>query len=220
MKSLAKAGAFVLLAALLCWALLPGKINLRSAWPLGPRYNAGFGIKDIVSSVDKVGDGVDDQSDILAGAKAYVATEPTYKSAYYDGGYPTDGYGVCTDVVAQGLLAAGYDLRALVNADIRQAPEAYGGITPDSNIDFRRVVNLRVYFSRHAVALTTDLDEIDQWQGGDIVIFRDHIGIVSDKRNNRGVPYLIHHYSTHQKTYEENTLSHWGEIYGHYRVST
>ncbi|MBP0985735.1 MAG: hypothetical protein J6P39_01845, partial [Oscillospiraceae bacterium] len=35
------------------------------------------------SSVDKDGDGTDDQTDVLQGAKDYIATEPQYKSIYY-----------------------------------------------------------------------------------------------------------------------------------------
>ena len=39
-----------------------------------------------------------------------------YQSKYYAGGYPDDGLGVCTDVIWQALQAAGYDLKALVDA--------------------------------------------------------------------------------------------------------
>ena len=73
-------------------------------------YNAeDFGFEDIKSPNDADGDGIDDYTDMVEGARAYIATDPQYKSAYYAGGYPTDGYGVCTDVVAQGLLSAGYE---------------------------------------------------------------------------------------------------------------
>lgn len=46
-------------------------------------------------------------------------------------------------------------------------------------------------------------------QDGDIVIFKDHIGIVSDKRNRKGVPFLIHHYSPFQTSYEEDVLERY-----------
>ena len=59
------------------------------------------------SSADRDDDGVDDQLDILNGALAYVSTHPKYKSRYYETGYPDDGYGVCTDVVAYALKNAG-----------------------------------------------------------------------------------------------------------------
>jgi len=55
--------------------------------------------------------------------------------------------------------------------------------------------------------------------GGDIVIFTDHIGIVSNKRNERGIPYLIHHANPFQQSYEDNALEYYDDIVGHYRVS-
>ena len=171
------------------------------------------------SSVDRDADGVDDQLDILNGAMAYVSTHPKYKSRYYKTGYPDDGYGVCTDVVAYALKDAGYDLQKLVNADIREQPQDYMVAEPDANIDFRRVRNLKVFFSHTAAALTTDVSEIEEWQGGDIVIFERHIGIVSDRRNKNGVPYIIHHNDPWQTAYEQDILEKRTDIVGHYRIS-
>lgn len=183
------------------------------------RYtNADFNIATYHSRVDKDGDGLDDQADILRSARDYLATQPKYQSQYYVSGYPDDDHGVCTDVVAFALRGAGYNLMELVAEDIRAYPGAYDIDVPDAKIDFRRVKNLAVYFRRHAQSLTTDLRQISEWQGGDIVIFPDHIGIVSDRRNREGVPYLLHHYSPVQMTYEEDVLSKY-EIIGHYRMS-
>ncbi|MGN1266382.1 MAG: DUF1287 domain-containing protein [Dorea sp.] len=159
--------------------------------------------------------------DILQSAKDYVNTKPKYKSKYYESGYPDDGYGVCTDVVAFAFLDTGYNLRDLVNKDIQMNPAEYGIDEPDSNIDFRRVQNLKVYFSHTAQELTTDIYQIEEWQGGDIVIFSKHIGVVSDKRNKDGIPYVIHHVSEIQKYYEEDILekrADKGDISGHYRL--
>ena len=89
----------------------------------------------------------------------------------------------------------------------------------DKNIDFRRVQNLRIYFKNTAISLTTDVYDIDEWQGGDIVIFDRHIGIVSDKRNKNGVPFLIHHANPYQINYEEDVLENRNDIIGHYRIS-
>lgn len=102
-------------------------------------------IPQLHSSVDRDDDGADDQLDILNGALAYVSTHPKYKSCYYETGYPDDGYGVCTDVVAYALKNAGYDLQVLVDADIREKPQDYRVAEPDANIDFRRVRNLKVF---------------------------------------------------------------------------
>lgn len=172
-----------------------------------------------VSSYDTDGDGVDDQTDMLESARAYIETKPKYKSKYYSRGYPDDEYGVCTDVVAQAMLGTGFDLQELIDEDIKENPQDYDIEKPDSNIDFRRVPNQNVYFKNHAISLTKDLSETEEWQGGDIVVFKKHIGIVSDRRGKDGVPYLIHHYKKGQKKYEENTLKRWGKVVGHYRLN-
>lgn len=175
-------------------------------------------ITQVHSSTDRDGDGVDDQQDILDGAISYVNTHPQYRSRYYDTGYPDDGYGVCTDVIANALKAAGYDLRELVAEDIADNPDNYDIREPDRNIDFRRVKNLQVFFGNHAVSLTTDVSAIRKWQGGDIVIFRNHIGIVSDRRNKNGVPYVIHHSNPWQIAYEQDVLERRQDIVGYYRI--
>ena len=190
-----------------------------SSDPVRAKENEDFGIEDFHSSVDKDGDGIDDQTDILQGARDYISTNPVYKSKYYSTGYPDDQYGVCTDVVANAMKSAGYDLMELVNADILENPQDYNIEEPDINIDFRRVNNLKVYFAHTAVELTTDIYDISQWQGGDIVIFENHIGIVSDKRNDDGVAYVIHHNDPFQESYEEDILESRDDITGHYRVS-
>lgn len=178
-----------------------------------------FGISAYHSPFDLDGDGIDDQTDFLQSVRRYVAQGPRYKSRYYpSSGYPDDGYGVCTDVVAFGMRDAGYDLMELVSADIAAAPDLYPVETPDKQIDFRRVRNLKVYFKRHAQALTTDIQEIAQWQGGDIVIWEGHIGVLSDSRNRKGMPFVIHHANPFQLSYEEDILESWGTIVGHYRL--
>ena len=176
-------------------------------------------IDSIQSSVDKDDDGIDDQTDILQGAIDYVNSHPKYKSKYYDTGYPDDEYGVCTDVVANAMKNAGYDLMWEVKNDFDAHPYTYEMEKSDVNIDFRRVKNLKVYFKNNAIELTTDVSEVEQWQGGDIVIFKQHIGIVSDRRNKNGVPYVIHHNDPFQTYYEQDILEKRDDIVGHYRIS-
>ena len=178
-----------------------------------------FGVITYVSSVDKDNDGIDDQTDILNSVRAYLDTKPKYKSKYYGSGYPDDNYGVCTDVVAFGLMGAGYDLMELVNEDIISNRDNYDVDVVDKNIDFRRVKNLIVYFKHNAMSLTTDIYDINQWQAGDIVIFKDHIGIVSNHRNKHGVSFILHHGHAYQLYYEEDILEYSDDIVGHYRIS-
>ncbi len=122
-------------------------------------------------------------------------------------------------MVAFGLKNAGYDLMLLVNEDIKNNKEDYNIETIDINIDFRRVRNLKVYFAKNAISLTTDIKNIAEWQGGDIVIFENHIGIISDKRNRKGIPFVIHHANPYQRYYEEDILEYKTDIVGHYRIS-
>ncbi len=177
---------------------------------------AHFGIRTLKSEIDYDHDGIDDYTDILQGARAYIQTDPFYQSAYYEGGYPEDGIGVCTDVIWNAFANAGYCLKDLVDADIAENPEAYPTIAaPDPNIDFRRVRNLKIFFERNAQVLPTDTSDPAAWQPGDIVVYEpSHIAIISDRRNGRGLPYIIHHGSNPAK--EENALTAM-RIIGHYR---
>lgn len=181
--------------------------------------NSDFNINTYISSIDKDNDGIDDQTDILNNARDYIKTKPKYKSKYYTTGYPNDEYGVCTDVVAFALKDAGYDLMVLVNEDIKANKDLYNIDSIDKKIDFRRVQNLKIYLDNNAISLTTDINKIDKWQGGDIIVFKKHIGIVSDNRNKKGISFIIHHANPYQRYYEEDILEYRDDIVGHYRIS-
>lgn len=178
-----------------------------------------LGITQLQSPIDADGDGVDDWTDMMLGARAYIKTRPHYESKYYAGGYPDDGRGVCTDVVWHAFDAAGYSLKDMVDKDIADSPNCYPYIEiPDGNIDFRRVNTLDTFFRRYAQVLPCDLENPEQWQPGDIVIFgeRDHIGICSDRRNAQGLPFLIHHGNPIEDAVEQNYISHHQPT-GHFR---
>lgn len=177
-----------------------------------------YQVKQYHSNNDQDNDSIDDQVDILGNALEYISTKPKYQSKYYSTGYSDDKYGVCTDVVAHALKNAGYDLMTLIQEDIQNHPSDYAIDQPDINIDFRRVINLKVYFDHTAQILTTDVKDFEDWQGGDIIVFRNHIGIVSDRRNERGVPYVIHHDSPWQLAYEQDILEKRNDIVEHYRI--
>lgn len=181
--------------------------------------NKDFNIMTYKSKIDKDNDGIDDQTDILNNARDYIKTKPKYKSKYYTTGYPDDEYGVCTDVVAFALKDAGYDLMVLVNEDIKANKDLYKIDNIDKKIDFRRVQNLKIYLDNNAISLTTDINKIDKWQGGDIIVFKKHIGIVSDNRNKKGITFIIHHANPYKRYYEEDILEYRDDIVGHYRIS-
>lgn len=138
---------------------------------------------------------INDYTDFLIGAKKDAAKHPHYDARYWENGFPPEDVGVCTDTVWRAFREAGYDLSLMVDKDIECSLESYPHVEHrDKNIDFRRVKNLRIFFERYGVKLTTDIDDIEAWQPGDIVIFGkdDHIGIVSDFRNDKGQVFLIH----------------------------
>ncbi len=178
-------------------------------------YAADFGFDDLTSPYDADGDGTDDFTDMVEGARAYIATDPEYVSGYYAGGYPDEGEGVCTDVIWHAFEAAGYCLKDMVDADIKANKELYPDHA-DSNIDFRRVRNLLVFFQRHAEELTVSFTDPEDWMPGDIVIFDGHIAICSDKRNSQGIPYLIHHGNNVTRAHEGNDMKYMG-IVAHFR---
>lgn len=186
-----------------------------------PYYTAeDFNIVTVISDVDANHNGIDDYTDILLGARMDAEAHPTYDGRYWDTGYPPDDIGVCTDVIWRAFKNAGYNLRAMVDHDIAISNDMdYHILYPDSNIDFRRVSNLQVFFSKYALNLTLDIHEIHEWQPGDIVVFNGkHIGIISDKRNRDGEPYVIH--NSGQPLREEDILRKRAEkdpVSGHFR---
>lgn len=214
----------IIISIIICITVILTIITLLYKFSIIPHKqytNNDFNIKTYISNIDKDNDGIDDQTDILNNVKKYIQTKPKYQSKYYNTGYPNDEYGVCTDVVGFGLKDAGYNLMELVNEDIINNKEKYNIEVIDKNIDFRRVRNLNIYFKNNNITLTTDLSKIEEWQGGDIIVFKDHIGVISDKRNKRGIPFLIHHANPMQINYEEDVLELYDKDYiiGHYRIS-
>lgn len=167
-------------------------------------------IEIIKSDIDKDNDGIDDYSDILEGAKKFIKSEPKYKSKYYNGGYPTDEYRVCTDLIWYALDNASYDFKTLIDEDIKTNKDAYDSDVGDTNIDFRRVRNIKVYLDRNVKSLSLDKD----FNPGDIIVYKNHIAIVSDKVNKRKENYIIHQHAFYN--YEDDGLFR-DEIIGHYR---
>lgn len=216
-----KRGAWIVLTVLL--AILVG-VGTFVLWifNLGPfqgRYYTmeELGIERLRSARDFDGDGIDDWTEILNGARKDAERHPRYDGSYVQGGFPPETQGVCTDVIWRAFLEAGYDLREMVDQDIKARSEAYSWVMePDKNIDFRRVVNLAEFFREHGEELTTDIEKVEEWQPGDIVIFgrNEHIGIVSDRRNKNGRPYIIHNGG--QPNREEDYLKR-AKVTVHYR---
>lgn len=210
MKLFLRFGNFIVLALILILAI----IGFKEFGFIDKHFSKSKEEVIIKSDIDFDNDGIDDYTDILNGAKNFINNKPKYKSAYYSGGYPTDGYYVCTDLIWYSLKEAGYDFKELIDKDIKENQEDYDIDVIDSNIDFRRVRNIKVFLDKYTLSLTTDGEDYNEFWPGDIVIYSNHIALVSDKSNKDNVKYIIHHDGYHK--YEEDGLLR-NKIIGHYR---
>ncbi|WP_315118556.1 DUF1287 domain-containing protein [uncultured Clostridium sp.] len=177
------------------------------------------------SKVDRNNNGIPDSLDIVKGAREEVKNKTKYVDAYYNGGYPPDSEGVCTDVIWRAFKSIDLNLKELIDEDIKKNTKIYWRVqgTPEPNIDFRRVPNQDVFFKNNAESLINeiipgDVENLKQWQPGDIIIMYkpyEHVVIVSDKRDRNGVPYIIHNYYP----YARETLYNYKKLKvdGHYR---
>ena len=168
-----------------------------------------------------------DNPDLVRAARQQIGVTVIYDGSYqqidYPGGDVPEGTGVCSDVVVRAFRKAGIDLQKEIHEDIIAArsdyPTKWGAISPDSNIDHRRVLNLMAYFRRHGKSLPISYNATD-YQPGDIVAWDltsgiDHIGIVTNMLSDSGDRYLIVH-NIGAGTRVEDVLLDW-TIKGHYR---
>ncbi|MFC1636471.1 DUF1287 domain-containing protein, partial [Planctomycetota bacterium] len=167
-------------------------------------------------------------SPIVSAARDQIGKTTVYDPSYvrldYPGGDVPINRGVCTDVVVRALRdSMNLDLQKLVHEDMTSAfseyPKIWGLKKPDPNIDHRRVPNLRCYFERKDYSLPVTKED-DDYLPGDLVTCtvppnRPHIMIISDKKSEEGVPFVIHNIGA--GTREENRLFSF-PITGHYRI--
>lgn len=146
----------------------------------------------------------------------------SYQKIAFPGGDVPDNIGVCADVVVRSYRALGIDLQKEVHeemkADFNAFPKAWGLSKPDTNIDHRRVLNLRVFFSRRGIELPVT-DNAQDYQPGDIVTWsvwsRPHIGIIVDRTTSNGRRFMVVHNIGRGSELEDMLFSY--RITGHYR---
>lgn len=155
---------------------------------------------------------------LVESARKQKGVVTSYDTGYYAGGYPPENTGACTDVIERALRDLGYDWKGEIDTHMRQNPHLYQA-EYDSNINYRRVRNVKVFLDHNAKLLPIDND----FQPGDIVTYDQipgglwHIAIVSDRKASDGTPLLIHNYSSGVK--EDNLLHNWpAPKTGHYRL--
>ena len=118
-------------------------------------------VPDESSKDDKNWNGIADTIDIVNESRKEAERKTVYKDAYYSGGYPPVGEGICTDVIWRGFNGIKISIKELIDKDIKYNIIQYPRVNskPDPNIDFRRVVNQDVFFERNCTSLTTELND-------------------------------------------------------------
>jgi uncharacterized protein YijF (DUF1287 family) len=160
----------------------------------------------------------------LEQTKVRVVYDPAYTKIPYPGGDVAANRGVCTDVVIRTYRALGIDLQKEVHEDMAahfaEYPKSFGLKRPDTNIDHRRVPNLRRFFERMGASVPVTKDAAD-YLPGDLVTWdlgdgQQHIGIVSDKSAGFFTKrkQIVHNIGQGQVL--EDVLFDW-PINGHYR---
>jgi uncharacterized protein YijF (DUF1287 family) len=149
--------------------------------------------------------------------------DPAYRKLDYPGGDVPKKTGVCADVVVRAFRESGLDLQKELHEDMQQNfqayPQKWGLKKPDANIDHRRVPNLMTYFRRKGYAQAQS-EKPEHFATGDIVAWDlgsgiTHIGIVSDRKTEKGTPLVVHNIGSGAA--EEDVLFRF-RIIGHYRV--
>ncbi len=151
-----------------------------------------------------------------------VIYDPGYYALEYPNGDVPADRGVCSDVVIRAYRALGTDLQKEVHEDMKTHfdlyPRHWGLSRPDPNIDHRRVPNLMTFFERHGRVKPVTDDPAD-YRPGDIVCWNlggaiTHIGIVVDRRSERGDGYQVVHNIGAGQVLEDCLFGY--RIIGHY----
>ena len=166
---------------------------------------------------------------LVAAAVERATHEVVYDATYYKLDYPNGDVpadkGVCTDEVIRSYRALGIDLQKEVHEDMKanfsRYPTKFGLTTTDTNIDHRRVPNLRVFFERKGKSLPIT-DEATDYKPGDVVTWdlnasQTHIGVIVDVPSATSGRYMILH-NIGQGPKIEDVLFAW-KITGHYRYT-
>lgn len=164
----------------------------------------------------------------LGRLRSKVRYDGSYVKIAYPGGDVSPHTGVCTDVVIRSYRKLGIDLQEQVHRDMSAAfhtypnPKKWGLSKPDTNIDHRRVYNLRKFFERRGAALPITHNPRN-YKPGDIVSWMvgphlPHIGVVVNKRSKRDPNrFMIVHNIARGPEMEDILFAF--PITGHYRYT-
>ncbi|WP_294229057.1 DUF1287 domain-containing protein [uncultured Chryseobacterium sp.] len=159
----------------------------------------------------------------LSLTKDKVTYDPAYFIIKYPNGDIPADKGVCTDVVIRAYRKLGIDLQKEVHEDMAKNfskyPKIWGLKSPDTNIDHRRVPNLRVFFAKFGKSKSIETKP-ELYIPGDIVTWilpgnLTHIGMVVSRKSADGKRYLIVHNIGKGQVLEDCLFKY--QITGHYQ---
>jgi len=164
----------------------------------------------------------------LSRLRSKVTYDGSYVKIAYPGGDVSPHIGVCTDVVIRSYRKLGIDLQEQVHRDMSAAfntypnPRKWGLSKPDTNIDHRRVYNLRKFFQRRGAALPITHNPRN-YKAGDVVSWMvgpdlPHIGVMVNKPSKADPNRLmVVHNIAHGPQLEDILFAF--PITGHYRYT-
>ncbi len=149
-----------------------------------------------------------------------------YNNIGYPGGDIPSDRGSSADLIIRAYRSLGVDLQQLVHEDMEKNfylyPQLWSLKKPDTNIDHRRIPNLKRFFERNASQLPNSRTTTD-YQFGDIVIWRlpsgrSHIGIVVPGPGSHAKErWVVHNHSASPKGPEWTNDLLTYTIVGHFR---
>jgi uncharacterized protein YijF (DUF1287 family) len=179
----------------------------------------------------------DVQKRLVACADGQVARGVQFTRGYHPIGFPwgdiPDHLGTSLDVVIRCVRAVGLDLQQMLHYDRVGHPARYplgiwGHPPPDRSIDHRRMPNLYTFIQ----TFIERLDSVAQTPAhqarflpGDIVFWSGKkrgeypgmVGIVNDRRDDRGTPLVVALAPEERRVTDHHRLTDW-KIVAHYRV--
>jgi len=164
---------------------------------------------------------------LISAASSQIDHSVIYDGRYQKIDYPSgdimSSRGNAADLIIRIFRQVKIDLQKEVHLDIKDNfndyPQKWGLTKADSNIDHRRIENLKVFFERKSNVLKLSKLASD-YHAGDIVTWKldnglNHIGIIVDKKSNDQTrPLIVHNIGVGPEI--EDILFEY-EITGHFR---
>jgi len=165
-------------------------------------------------------------TEALKYASSQVSYDPSYAEIEYPGGDIPQHKGMAADLIVRCYRSLGIDLQKQIHqdmkSDFRVYPQLWNAISPDRNIDHRRVQNLHRFFSRKGEILENSSNPVD-YQVGDVVVWAmgnadTHIGIVvpsPEGYEGNATPWVVHHPQGGGVKWEKALFEY--QVIGHFR---